>query len=115
MGPPSIPHYHIISCINRNAGRYWQSAIGITLRCNTILGCPSDTLLNKAMYRCYLVRAGRIAMGDDLDVDTLDEAIACGCRLLAAQPEAENFSGIEIWARASLLYSDDCSQITQGV
>jgi hypothetical protein len=67
------------------------------------------------MYRCYLVRAGRIAMGYDLDVGILDEAIACGRRLLAAQPEAENFSGIEIWCRTSLLYSDDCPQMTQGV
>jgi hypothetical protein len=75
---------------------------------------PGDTLLHKAMYRCYLVRAGRIAMGDDLNVDTFDEAIARGRKLLAAQPEAENFSGIEIWHRARLLYSDDCYEGNAG-
>jgi hypothetical protein len=60
------------------------------------------------MYRCYLVRAGRIAVGYDLNADTIDEAIALGRRLLAAQPESEHFSGVEIWHRARLLYSDDC-------
>jgi hypothetical protein len=66
------------------------------------------------MYRCYLVRAGRIAMGNDLNVDTFDEAIARGYKLLAAQPEAENFSGVEIWHRARLLYSDDCYADSAG-
>ena len=56
------------------------------------------------MYRCYLVRDKRIAMGVDLDVDTLDGAVAQGHRLLGAQPETENFSGIEIWQGTSLLY-----------
>jgi hypothetical protein len=59
------------------------------------------------MYRCYLVRAGRIAVGCDLDADTIDEAITRGRRLLAAQPESDHFSGIEIWHRARLLHSDD--------
>jgi hypothetical protein len=59
------------------------------------------------MYRCYFVRAGRIAAGCDLDADTFDEALVRGRRLLAAQPESEQFSGIEIWHRARLLYSDD--------
>jgi hypothetical protein len=62
------------------------------------------------MYRCYLVRDGRIVMGDDLNVDTFDEAIARGRQLLAAQPDAEEFSGIEIWHRAKLLYSDAVTQ-----
>jgi hypothetical protein len=60
------------------------------------------------MYRCYLVRAGRIAVGYDLNADTIDEAIVRGRTLLAAQPESDHFSGIEIWHRARLLYSDDC-------
>jgi hypothetical protein len=47
-------------------------------------------------------------MGYDLNVDTFDDALARGRRLLAAQPEAEDFRGIEIWHRARLVYSDDC-------
>ena len=45
------------------------------------------------MYRCYLIRNSRIAIGDDLDVETLGEAITGSRRLLALQPEAEGFSG----------------------
>jgi hypothetical protein len=56
------------------------------------------------MYRCYLIRDGRIAVGEDLDADTLDRAVAQGRRLLAAQQDAENFRGIEIWQGRSLLY-----------
>jgi hypothetical protein len=58
------------------------------------------------MYRCYLIRNGHIAMGEDLCVETPDEAMDQGRRLLAAQPKGENFSGIEIWRGATLLYYD---------
>lgn len=60
------------------------------------------------MYRCYLICGGRIAKGDDLDVDTLDDAILSGRMLLATQPQADCFTGIEIWLGTSLLYSDKC-------
>lgn len=60
------------------------------------------------MYRCYLICGGRIAKGDDLDVDTLNEAILHGRMLLATQPQSEHFIGIEIWRGTSLLYSDKC-------
>jgi hypothetical protein len=61
-----------------------------------------------AMYRCYLIRDGRIARGDDFDVRTLWKAKALGRKLFALQPQTDNFSGIEIWQGASLLYSDQC-------
>jgi hypothetical protein len=58
-------------------------------------GFSSDTLLHKAMCCCYIVCAGRIAMGNDLNEDLCDEAIGRGRTLLAAKPEAGNYSGIE--------------------
>ncbi|MDR3531044.1 MAG: hypothetical protein P4L90_10895 [Rhodopila sp.] len=66
------------------------------------------------MYRCYLIRAGRIAIGDAVNVETLNKAIAHGRRLLAAQPQAEAFTGIEIWRGTSLLYSDKCHTTDTG-
>ena len=60
------------------------------------------------MYRCYLIRNGRIAMGDDLDVETLAKALTHGRRLIAARSETETFSGMEIWCGTSLVYSDAC-------
>jgi hypothetical protein len=58
------------------------------------------------MYRCYLLRNGRIVRGDNLDVETLDKAIADGFRLLAMGERSGPFSGMEIWRGASLLYSN---------
>jgi len=60
------------------------------------------------MYRCYLIRNGRIAIGDDLDGETLAKALAHGRRLIAARSKTETFSGMEIWCGASLVYSDAC-------
>jgi len=60
------------------------------------------------MYRCYLIRNGRIAIGDDLDVETLPKALAHGRHLIAARSKTDTFSGMEIWCGTSLVYSDAC-------
>jgi len=58
------------------------------------------------MYRCYLIRNGRIARGDYLDAATLEQAVAEGRLLMAMQSRCGPFSGMEIWCGASLVYSD---------
>jgi len=65
-------------------------------------------MAESAMYRCYFIRDGRIARGNDFDVRTLRKAKALGRKLFALQSQTDNFSGIEIWQGASLLYSDKC-------
>jgi hypothetical protein len=58
------------------------------------------------MYRCYLIRNGRIALGDDADVETLANALAHGRRLMASRCAGGPFCGMEIWSGATLVYSD---------
>ena len=66
------------------------------------------------MYRCYLIHQGRIVQSHDLPVPTLQEAIAQGRQLLAAQTSWSSEGGIEIWQRTSLLYSDKCHSDDTG-
>ncbi len=66
------------------------------------------------MYRCYLIHQGRIVQSHDLPVATLQEAIAQGRQLLAAQTRWSSEGGIEIWQRTSLLYSDKCHSDDTG-
>ena len=44
-------------------------------------------------------------MGDNLDVATLEEAIAAGKKMLAESAVADNLDGIEVWDRATFLYA----------
>jgi hypothetical protein len=60
------------------------------------------------MYRCYLIRNGRIAAGDDFDVETLASALERGRRLIADRSKTGAFNGLEIWCGASLVYTDRC-------
>lgn len=60
------------------------------------------------MYRCYFIRNGRIAAGEDLEADSVDEAVLAGRQRLTTHPQAASFSGIEIWCGASILHSDGC-------
>jgi hypothetical protein len=66
------------------------------------------------MYRCYLIHHGRIASCAELAAATLDEAIARGRVLLAADPDTRPNSGIEIWHLATLLHSDKCHAAETG-
>jgi hypothetical protein len=59
-------------------------------------------------YRCYLIRNGRIDLGDDINAERLADAIAHGHKILAMQPQPANFSGIEIWHGELRVYGDDC-------
>jgi hypothetical protein len=56
------------------------------------------------MYRCYLIRNGRIALGDD--VDTLAHALDHGRHLMASRSAGGPFSGMEIWSGGTLVYTD---------
>jgi hypothetical protein len=57
------------------------------------------------MYRCHFTKNGRIVLGESLTAETLEDAILEGERMLAEKAAAENLDGIEIWARASFLYT----------
>ncbi len=56
------------------------------------------------MYRCYFMQDGHIAEGCNLDVSTLDAAIATGRKILADHPDIEQCDGLEIWLDQALLY-----------
>lgn len=50
------------------------------------------------MYRCYLIRDGRIARGEDIDRPTFEEAIA--------DARATFGSDFEVWQGASLVHRE---------
>ncbi len=54
------------------------------------------------MYRCYFTHRGRVARGCNLNVATLDAAIATGRKILHDQ--MDDCDGIEIWFDRGLLY-----------
>jgi hypothetical protein len=56
------------------------------------------------MYRCYFTQDGHIEEGCNLDVRTLDAAIATGRKLLADNMDIEQCDGLEIWLDQALLY-----------
>jgi hypothetical protein len=60
------------------------------------------------MYRCYLIRNGRIAWGEDLDCDTTDDAKAGARALWISRPDSNSFTGLEVWKGATLVHLDGC-------
>ena len=58
------------------------------------------------MYRCYLIRDGRIAWGEYLECPTTDEAKALGHALRNSRGRSDSFDGIEVWHGESLVYND---------
>jgi hypothetical protein len=58
----------------------------------------------EAMYRCDLVRNGRVELRENLETVALDQAIAAGHKLLNSRHPTENFDGIEIWDGGKLVY-----------
>lgn len=58
------------------------------------------------MFRCYFIKTGRIAWGEDLKASTLAEAIELAWDLRQASLQSDQSPGIEIWQGASLLYQD---------
>jgi hypothetical protein len=65
-------------------------------------------------FHCYLIHHGRIAKAEALAEASLAEAVAQGRRLLMADDGTTSGSGIEIWERAALLYSDRCHASDTG-
>jgi hypothetical protein len=59
------------------------------------------------MFRCHFTRSGHVAMGENIDSATLDDAIAAGKQMLAERAAADDLDGIEIWHRAAFLYTSD--------
>jgi hypothetical protein len=60
------------------------------------------------LYRCYLIRNGRIDLGYDINAERLADALAHGHAILTMQPRSTDFSGIEIWYGEFRVYEDDC-------
>ncbi|HEY4042116.1 MAG TPA: hypothetical protein VGM32_09785 [Rhodopila sp.] len=56
------------------------------------------------MYRCHFTRAGHVAHGCNLQVETLDAAIATGRKILADLIDPDDCDGLEIWLDCALLY-----------
>lgn len=56
------------------------------------------------MYRCYFTQDGHVAEGYNLDVLTLDAAIATGRKILADDLDIDQCDGLEIWLDEALLY-----------
>ncbi len=57
-----------------------------------------------SMYRCYFTQHGQVEDGYNLDVSTLDAAIATGRKILADELELDRCNGLEIWLDRALLY-----------
>jgi hypothetical protein len=57
------------------------------------------------MFRLYLLNLGHVVLGEDCDVQSLEEAVAAGEEFLAAQLNPGDFDGIEVWQGRSLLYA----------
>lgn len=58
----------------------------------------------RLMYRCHFMHAGRITQGCNLEVETLDAAIATGRKILADQIDPDDCDRLEIWLDSALLY-----------
>jgi hypothetical protein len=55
------------------------------------------------MYRCYLIRNGRIVWGENLDSPTADDAKAAARALWMSHPDSNDLTGIEVWKGATLV------------
>ena len=58
------------------------------------------------MYRCYILRDGRIQMRVDPDLPDIDEAIVCCRTILGMHEEREQLNGFEVWRGVSLIYRE---------
>jgi hypothetical protein len=60
------------------------------------------------LYRCYLIRNGRIELGYDINLERRTDVIAHGYETITRQPQSASFGGIEIWSGEFRVYGDDC-------
>jgi hypothetical protein len=56
------------------------------------------------MYRCYFTQDGHVEETYNLDVLTLDAAIATGRKILADALDIDRCDGLEVWLDQALLY-----------
>jgi hypothetical protein len=56
------------------------------------------------MYRCYFTQNGHVEERYNLDVLTLDAAIATGRKILADHLDVDQCDGLEIWLDQAMLY-----------
>jgi len=56
------------------------------------------------MFRCFFMHKGRVAQGFNLQVLTLDAAIATGRKILDDDLDLDDCDGYEIWLDRGLLY-----------
>ena len=56
------------------------------------------------MYRCNFTQDGHVEERYNLDVLTLDAAIATGRKILADYLAIDQYNGLEIWLDQALLY-----------
>ena len=56
------------------------------------------------VYRCYFTYDGHAEEGCNLNVLTLDAAIATGRKIPADHPDIDQYDGLEIWLDQALLY-----------
>jgi hypothetical protein len=64
------------------------------------------------MYLCKFMQNGHVKESFNLDVETLDAAIATGRKILADHFDIDQRDGVEIWLDQALLYEfirDDVS------
>jgi hypothetical protein len=56
------------------------------------------------MYRCYFTQGGNVEEKYNLNVPTLDAAIATGRKILSDHLDDDICDGLEIWLDQALLY-----------
>jgi hypothetical protein len=59
------------------------------------------------VFRCHFTKAGRIVLGENLEVTELAQAIAEGWRLLAEKTQTDDLEGFEIWHCSDFLFATD--------
>jgi hypothetical protein len=57
------------------------------------------------MYRCHFTQRGRIVFGENLEAESLSEAVAMGRRRLEEIAISLDLDGLEIWENTKLIYA----------
>ena len=107
----SAPETHLFDRFHRanttesNEKNYVKDQIPIAIRrSNVVKTEPQFDGQPTPVYRCYFMFDGHVEEGCNLDVLTLDAAIATGRKILADQPDVDQYDGLEIWLDQALLY-----------
>jgi hypothetical protein len=57
------------------------------------------------MYRCHFTQRGRIVFGENLEAESLPEAVTIGRRRLEEIAMSLDLDGLEIWENTKLIYA----------